>query len=220
MASSLSTPAAARQQRIRRKPAQPKSSSRRSGPVLLRPGRLPGVNKRRPGPVRRSWRSYRVDLDQQELSVQIMQRGYACSWTPGPEQPAGGRVSSSRRWRLFRQKTFTGGNCLAWQLMGNSWRACPALARAGAASTAGTYEGGLLRGTSCCNSQAAGAGPKVFGDERGFFWREASWQSVPRGHRARCGRAGQSHSRSGKVLRDLHYQLQQPQGRLVRGCKV
>ena len=59
--------------------------------------------------------------------------------------------------------------------------------------------------------------PKVFGDERGFFmesWNSASFNEV----------AGQdiqfvqdNHSRSGKnVLRGLHYQIQQPQGKLVR----
>lgn len=58
--------------------------------------------------------------------------------------------------------------------------------------------------------------PDVFGDSRGFFME--SW------HRNRYAEAGldvdfvqDNHSRSGgKVLRGLHYQLQQPQGKLVR----
>lgn len=58
--------------------------------------------------------------------------------------------------------------------------------------------------------------PDVFGDARGFFME--SW------HRRRFAEAGldvdfvqDNHSRSGAgVLRGLHYQLQQPQGKLVR----
>lgn len=58
--------------------------------------------------------------------------------------------------------------------------------------------------------------PDVFGDSRGFFME--SW------HRNKYAEAGldvdfvqDNHSRSGgKVLRGLHYQLQQPQGKLVR----
>ena len=59
--------------------------------------------------------------------------------------------------------------------------------------------------------------PKVFGDDRGFFfesynertWREATGLST---HFVQ-----DNHSRSMKnVLRGLHYQLRQPQGKLVR----
>ncbi len=58
--------------------------------------------------------------------------------------------------------------------------------------------------------------PDVFGDARGFFME--SW------HRRRFAAAGldvdfvqDNHSRSGAgVLRGLHYQLEQPQGKLVR----
>ena len=59
--------------------------------------------------------------------------------------------------------------------------------------------------------------PKVFGDERGFFfesynerqWREATGLEVKF--------IQDNHSRSlGGVLRGLHYQIRQPQGKLVR----
>ena len=59
--------------------------------------------------------------------------------------------------------------------------------------------------------------PKVFGDERGFFYeiyneREFTEQA---GIRARF--VQDNHSRSARnVLRGLHYQIQQPQGKLVR----
>ena len=59
--------------------------------------------------------------------------------------------------------------------------------------------------------------PKVFGDERGFFFEsfnQAQFEEV-------IGKPVQfvqdNHSRSAKnVLRGLHYQIQQPQGKLVR----
>lgn len=59
--------------------------------------------------------------------------------------------------------------------------------------------------------------PKVFGDERGFFFEsfnQAQFQDA-------IGKPVQfkqdNHSRSAKnVLRGLHYQIQQPQGKLVR----
>jgi len=59
--------------------------------------------------------------------------------------------------------------------------------------------------------------PKVFGDDRGFFFEsfnERTWQDLT----GLDGRFVQhNHSRSaGNVLRGLHYQIQQPQGKLVR----
>lgn len=59
--------------------------------------------------------------------------------------------------------------------------------------------------------------PKVFGDARGFFYESFN----QRDFNAATGTDDQfvqdNHSRSGKgVLRGLHYQIQQPQGKLVR----
>ncbi|BAY34678.1 dTDP-4-dehydrorhamnose 3,5-epimerase [Nostoc carneum NIES-2107] len=59
--------------------------------------------------------------------------------------------------------------------------------------------------------------PQIFGDERGFFYEsynEKVW-------REKVGInqhfVQDNHSRSGKnILRGLHYQIQQPQGKLVR----
>lgn len=59
--------------------------------------------------------------------------------------------------------------------------------------------------------------PKVFGDDRGFFfesfnqriWHQATGIDLPF--------VQHNHSRSGRnVLRGLHYQIRQPQGKLVR----
>jgi dTDP-4-dehydrorhamnose 3,5-epimerase len=58
--------------------------------------------------------------------------------------------------------------------------------------------------------------PRVFGDSRGFFfesWNERQFERA--GLRARF--VQDNHSRSGKgVLRGLHYQTRQPQGKLIR----
>ncbi len=58
--------------------------------------------------------------------------------------------------------------------------------------------------------------PKVFGDDRGFFYESYNKRTL-----AGCGITADfvqdNHSRSCKnVLRGLHYQLGQPQGKLVR----
>jgi dTDP-4-dehydrorhamnose 3,5-epimerase len=59
--------------------------------------------------------------------------------------------------------------------------------------------------------------PRVFGDERGFFFEsfnEQAWREVT-GQDVRF--VQHNHSRSARnVLRGLHYQIQQPQGKLVR----
>ena len=58
--------------------------------------------------------------------------------------------------------------------------------------------------------------PRVFGDARGFFfesWNERTFAQA--GIQARF--VQDNHSRSGKsVLRGLHYQIRQPQGKLIR----
>lgn len=59
--------------------------------------------------------------------------------------------------------------------------------------------------------------PKVFGDDRGFFFEsfnERIWRELT-GLNVRF--VQHNHSRSARnVLRGLHYQIQQPQGKLVR----
>lgn len=61
--------------------------------------------------------------------------------------------------------------------------------------------------------------PKLFGDDRGFFFEsfnESTFASL--GLPTRFKQDNHSGSRKG-VLRGLHYQLQQPQGKLVRALK-
>ncbi len=59
--------------------------------------------------------------------------------------------------------------------------------------------------------------PKVFGDARGFFFESYNENDFFAATGLRPGFVQDNHSRSAKgVLRGLHYQIQQPQGKLVR----
>lgn len=59
--------------------------------------------------------------------------------------------------------------------------------------------------------------PKVFGDERGFFLESFNQHSFDDAVGSETNFVQDNHSRSVKnVLRGLHYQIQQPQGKLVR----
>lgn len=64
--------------------------------------------------------------------------------------------------------------------------------------------------------------PKVFGDQRGFFLESYNQQTFHDLTSVAATFVQDNHSRSGKnVLRGLHYQIKQPQGKLVRvtaGC--
>lgn len=59
--------------------------------------------------------------------------------------------------------------------------------------------------------------PKVFGDDRGFFFESFNKKSFEESTGIKAEFVQDNHSRSTKgVLRGLHYQLKQPQGKLVR----
>lgn len=59
--------------------------------------------------------------------------------------------------------------------------------------------------------------PKVFGDARGFFFESFNQKAFNEATQLDVNFVQDNHSRSGRgVLRGLHYQLQQPQGKLVR----
>ncbi len=59
--------------------------------------------------------------------------------------------------------------------------------------------------------------PKVFGDARGFFFESFNRRAFNEATGTRHQFVQDNHSRSSKgVLRGLHYQIQQPQGKLVR----
>ena len=59
--------------------------------------------------------------------------------------------------------------------------------------------------------------PKVFGDQRGFFFESFNQDAFNQVTGLNVNFVQDNHSRSGKgVLRGLHYQIQQAQGKLVR----
>jgi dTDP-4-dehydrorhamnose 3,5-epimerase len=59
--------------------------------------------------------------------------------------------------------------------------------------------------------------PKVFGDERGFFFESFNTRAFRKATGSELPFVQDNHSRSAHgVLRGLHYQLRQPQGKLVR----
>ena len=59
--------------------------------------------------------------------------------------------------------------------------------------------------------------PKVFGDERGFFFESFNQAKFEAATGQTVNFVQDNHSRSAQgVLRGLHYQIQQPQGKLVR----
>jgi dTDP-4-dehydrorhamnose 3,5-epimerase len=59
--------------------------------------------------------------------------------------------------------------------------------------------------------------PKVFGDDRGFFFESFNLRAFEDATGQRADFVQDNHSRSLRnVLRGLHYQIHQPQGKLVR----
>lgn len=59
--------------------------------------------------------------------------------------------------------------------------------------------------------------PRVFGDERGFFFESFNQRQFNDAVGRQVNFVQDNHSRSAKgVLRGLHYQIKQPQGKLVR----
>jgi dTDP-4-dehydrorhamnose 3,5-epimerase len=59
--------------------------------------------------------------------------------------------------------------------------------------------------------------PKVFGDSRGFFFESFNQRTFEAAIGCPAHFVQDNHSRSGRgVLRGLHYQVEQPQGKLVR----
>ena len=59
--------------------------------------------------------------------------------------------------------------------------------------------------------------PKVFGDDRGFFFESFNQRDFQQATGLDVSFVQDNHSKSSQaVLRGLHYQIQQPQGKLVR----
>ena len=62
--------------------------------------------------------------------------------------------------------------------------------------------------------------PRVFGDDRGFFYESFNKKKFAEASGVTAEFVQDNHSKSAKgVLRGLHYQIKQPQGKLVRVCQ-
>jgi dTDP-4-dehydrorhamnose 3,5-epimerase len=74
-----------------------------------------------------------------------------------------------------------------------------------------------MKVTPCAISDVLIIEPMVFGDDRGFFFESFNQAAFNKATSLNESFVQDNHSRSAKgVLRGLHYQIQQPQGKLVR----
>jgi glucose-1-phosphate thymidylyltransferase len=78
-------------------------------------------------------------------------------------------------------------------------------------------KGVLMRSTPTAIPDALILEPKVFGDDRGFFYESYNQQAFQAATGLDVTFVQDNHSKSARnVLRGLHYQVEQPQGKLVR----
>jgi dTDP-4-dehydrorhamnose 3,5-epimerase len=74
-----------------------------------------------------------------------------------------------------------------------------------------------MKVTACKIADVLLIEPKVFGDARGFFYESFNQKAFNEATGLSYSFVQDNHSKSAKgVLRGLHYQVQQPQGKLVR----
>jgi dTDP-4-dehydrorhamnose 3,5-epimerase len=74
-----------------------------------------------------------------------------------------------------------------------------------------------MKVTACKIADVLLIEPKVFGDARGFFYESFNQKAFDEATGLNARFVQDNHSKSAKgVLRGLHYQVQQPQGKLVR----
>jgi dTDP-4-dehydrorhamnose 3,5-epimerase len=74
-----------------------------------------------------------------------------------------------------------------------------------------------MKVTACRIADVLLIEPRVFGDERGFFYESFNQRAFTEATGVTLPFVQDNHSKSAQgVLRGLHYQVQQPQGKLVR----
>ena len=74
-----------------------------------------------------------------------------------------------------------------------------------------------MKVSSCTIADVLLIEPKVFGDDRGFFFESFNQKSFNQATGLAFNFVQDNHSKSAcNVLRGLHYQIRQPQGKLVR----
>jgi len=74
-----------------------------------------------------------------------------------------------------------------------------------------------MKVTACTITDVLLIEPKVFGDDRGFFYESFNQRAFHEASGLSVDFVQDNHSKSARnVLRGLHYQISQPQGKLVR----
>lgn len=74
-----------------------------------------------------------------------------------------------------------------------------------------------MNATACSIPDVLLIEPKVFGDERGFFYESFNQRAFNQATCMKVNFVQDNHSKSARhVLRGLHYQIHHPQGKLVR----
>lgn len=74
-----------------------------------------------------------------------------------------------------------------------------------------------MKVTACTIADVLLIEPKVFGDDRGFFYESFNQRAFREASGLSVDFVQDNHSKSARnVLRGLHYQISQPQGKLVR----
>lgn len=130
------------------------------------------------------------------------------------------RASSNANWagRLLAQERLSFGSNGSTPITLNNWRR--GWRRMATGDTAAAHPGGdcvPMIATRVAISEVILLQPKVFGDERGFIYESFNQQSFEAAIDRSVNFVQNNHSCSANgVLRGLHYQRQQPQGKRVR----
>ena len=166
----------------------------------------------------------RLYLEQGQLDVEIMGRGYAWLDTGTHDSllEAGQFIATIEKRQGLKvacpeEIAFRQGWITPEQL--------EALAQPLAKNGYGQYLLGLLEGSGVLMTERRPPPsrkfsilePKVFGDDRGFFFESFNARAFEQATGLKREFVQDNHSKSAKnVLRGLHYQIQNPQGKLVR----
>ena len=170
----------------------------------------------------------RLYLEQGQLDVEIMGRGYAWLDTGTHDSllEAGQFIATIEKRQglkvacpeeiAFRQGWISAGTTRSARPAAGQerLRAIPARSAQGS--------GVLMRATPTAIPEVLILEPKVFGDDRGFFFESFNARAFEQATGLKREFVQDNHSKSAKnVLRGLHYQIQNPQGKLVRvSCRV